>query len=185
MPVVAYALVVFHILHFMIDRRCKAQIITRVIHHRPLERREWLRDKEGCRYGDTALSVSFLLGNLIVLLRDLLRQMGDILPVLLRLCRLAEHEIELHLVPSASESLPCTMKNILLRQALVDDIPKPLRSCFRSESQRALADILHLAHHIKRECIDSQGRERDVDLPLPVLPDQVIHQLREAGIIAR
>ena len=118
MPVVAYALVVFHILHFVINRRCKAQIITRVIHHRPLERREWLRDKEGCRYGDTALSVSFLLGNLIVLLRDLLRQMGDILPVLLRLCRLTEHEIELHLVPSASESLPCTMKNILLRQAL-------------------------------------------------------------------
>ena len=95
------------------------------IHGRPLERREGLRHKEGGADCDLALSVSLLLRDLIIMLGDLFRQIGDALAYPLPfLGGQTQHKVEFYLIPAALKGLAGTSQDILLGQSLVDDVPQ-------------------------------------------------------------
>ena len=75
--------------------------------------------------------------------------MGDPFPVLVRLSRKTQHKIQLDLVPASVKGHGGSDHDVILRDAFVDDIPKPLGPGFRRKGQRALPDILHLLHDIQ------------------------------------
>ena len=126
MPVVLEALPVQLFLELMLHNAGTADIFLACMHGCPLERSERLWYKEGGAGRDLAFPVPFFLGNLIISPCDLVGKPCDILHILLRLRRESQHKVQLHLGPSALESLSCTFQDDLLSQSFVDDIPKPL-----------------------------------------------------------
>jgi len=111
----------------MIHCRRKAQIVSRPVHGCPLERSKGLGDKKGSAHGDPAPPAAFLLRNLIVVGRaDPVCQLRDLHAVLLRLRGQAQHKVEFHPAPAASERLPRPGQDLLLRDAFVDHIPQAL-----------------------------------------------------------
>ena len=152
-------------------------------HLRPLERSKWLRNEEGRTRNDLYLAVSLVLRDLVVLLRDLLGKQGDSLHVLHGLCRKTQHEIQLYTVPSALERQRRTVYDIFLCQSLIDNISQSLGTRLRSEGQAALLNILDLAHNVKGESVDTQGRQGDIDAFAVEGIDQECHKLLEASVV--
>ena len=67
----------------MVDRVGFSEELLMGIHGSPLERREGLRNEEGGADCDLALSVSLVLRDLIIMLGDFFRQIGDALDILI------------------------------------------------------------------------------------------------------
>ena len=185
MPVIADGLMIQACLDLLIDRMRKGKIILWSKHGCPLEWGKWLRYKERSGNGDHAFSVPLLLWNRIVIeFRDLLRKLRNRPAVLLRLGRLAQHKVQLHLIPASAKCICCTAQNVFFPQPLIDHIPHPLGTAFRRKGQRAFLHILHLAHDIQRKCINAQGRQGYIDiLCLSVFFDQIIDQSLQLGIV--
>ena len=185
MPAVSYTLVIMSFVDRMVDRGGKPQIITRAIHRRPLERGKWLGNKKRSAHRDLAAPVSFLLRHFFVIrCRDLICQIRDRDTVFLCLCGKSQHKIEFDLVPSAPESLPGTIENLLFCYPLVDDITQTLRTCLRRKGQTALSHILHPCHQIQRKGIDPERRHLQLHpVRLPAVGD-IVHNLVNTGIVA-
>ena len=109
--------------------------------------------------------------------------MSDTLHIILCFRRKSEHEVEFYLIPSTLECFSCTVKNVLFCQTFVDNVTQTLGTCFRCEGQTALPDILHLAHHIQRERIDTQRRQRNINILASELINQESDQFLQMGII--
>ena len=77
MPVVADALLIQLGADFLFYNLCFLNEILLPEHGSPLEGSERFGNKEGCADRDLHLSVSLILGNLIIPLGDLLRQVSD------------------------------------------------------------------------------------------------------------
>ena len=153
-------------------------------HGSPLERSERFRYKEGCTDNNLHFAVSLILGNLIISLCDLFRQMSDFLHVFLSLCGKPQHKVQFYAVPAALKGLSCAVQDIFLCESFIDNITHTLRTGLRSKSQAALADILYLFHDIQRKSIDTQRRQRNIDTAAVTFVDQKVYQLRKLAVIA-
>ena len=92
-----------HLVHLVVYNAGFSEELLFCAHLRPLERGKWLRNKEGGTCNDLHLSVSLVLRDLVILLRDLLGEQGDPFHIFHGLCRKTQHEIQLYTVPSALE----------------------------------------------------------------------------------
>ena len=110
--------------------------------------------------------------------------MGDPFPVLVRLGRKAQHKVQLDLVPASAKGHGGSDHDVILRDAFVDDIPKPLGPGFRCKGQRTLPDILHFLHDVQGEIVDSQGRKGDINGLSLKVADQILQKFRKSRIIA-
>ena len=127
MPAVADAPVVVSRVDRVVDRRRESQVIPGMIHRSPLEGREGFGNEERSTDSDLAAAVPLLLGNLFIIGGgDFICQIRNRDAVLFCLRGKTQHEIELDLVPAATEGLPCAVQDLLLRDSLVDDIPETL-----------------------------------------------------------
>ena len=170
-------------MHFVVyDARFSEEFFLRA-HLRPLERGKWLRNKEGGTCNDLHLSVSLVLRDLVILLRDLLGKQGDPFHIFDRLRRKSEHEIELYTVPAALERQRRTVQDIFLGKALIDDVSEALGACLRRKGKAALLDILHLAHNVEGERVDTQGRKGNIHALSVECVDQEGNKFLKAAVI--
>ena len=184
MPVVLEAFEILHLPEFSTDDIGPLNKFVLCAHPRPLEGREGLGDKEGGAGHDLNLALALILGNVIVGLRNLLGEKGDALHVLTGLRGLSQHKVELYPVPARRKGIPGTLENDLLREPLVDHVPKPLGAGLRREGDAALFYILHLAHHIQGKGVDAQGRQGNIDALAVEGVDEEIHQPLQLGVVA-
>lgn len=119
--------------------------------------------KEGGADCDLALSVSLVLRDLIIMLGDFFRQIGDTLDILIFLGGKTQHKVEFYLIPAAGKGFAGTSQDILLGESLIDDVSHPLGTGLGSEGQAAFLDILHFAHDVQGKGVDTERRQGNID----------------------
>ena len=171
-------------LELVVDQMRPSGVFLLLAHGCPLERRERLWHEERAAGSHRYPAVSVLGIQFVIMHGHFLAEMGDALHVLLGLGRKAHHKVELYFVPTALECLLGAVENHFFRQSFVDHITHPLGSRLRRKGETALAHILHLAHHVQRKCVDTQGRQSDVDVLASEIINEIITQFRQMTIIA-
>lgn len=147
---------------------------------KPLERRIWFRHEAGHGYRNLNPTTPL---NLCIEVDDLLSQFCNTDDILVSLGRQSHHKIELDLFPALAERGATGTHEVLLRNALIDNIAQPLRTSLRRKRQARLADLLHLMRQINRETVDTQRRQREAYFLIPEIRHQVIDQPPQTGII--
>ena len=90
---------------------------------------------------------------------------SDAQHVLVRLCRQAEHKVELDVVPAAGKGRGAGGENLLFGDVFIDDVPQPLGTGLRCKGQAAFADLLQLLHQLIGEVVGPQRGQRHIDFP--------------------
>mmetsp|Transcript_13186 Transcript_13186/g.55388 ORF Transcript_13186/g.55388 Transcript_13186/m.55388 type:complete len:998 (-) Transcript_13186:627-3620(-) len=129
----------------------------------PLERRVRLRREIGQRQRQRQL---------VALARDVpgdgldepLNGLGDSEDVRVRLTRQADHEIQLHVSPTPVVRRLHAVQQLVVRQALVDDVPKALRPRLGGKRQASLPGAAEDVRHGVVEAVDALRRQRQGDV---------------------
>ena len=132
----------------MVDHAGLFQELFLRAHSCPLEGSKRLRHKKGGAGDPLDFSIPAFLGNLIIRLGDLFRKQGDPLHILHGFCGKTQHKIQFDPIPAALKGRRSACEDLLLRQALIDHIPKSLGTGLRRKGQAALLHILYLAHNV-------------------------------------
>ena len=80
--------------------------------------------------------------------------------IFISFCGQPDHEVEFDLPPAVFQQFLGMEDNVLMADALVDDIAKPLTACFRGESAARAAQFSHCGHNFIVNGAHAQGGER-------------------------
>ena len=116
--------------------------------------------------------------------QHLIGQLRDAEHVLVRLCRQAEHKVQLHTVPPALERDAAGMEQILLPHILVDRVAQALRTGLGREGQAAFAHFLQAAHDFHRKVVRAQRRQRQADAAPFAVFQQTVADFRQRPVVA-
>jgi hypothetical protein len=151
-----------------------------VVHGRPLEGRVRLGHERGHAHRDLATVVAAGLG---ASLPRAVPRPDDALHVFVFLGGKADHEVELHLLPTAREHALGRLEQLLFRDVLVHHVAHALRARFGREREAAGALRLHVVQHVLAQAVGAQRAHAHVHaLPLEGLHG-LLHQRRDGAVV--
>jgi hypothetical protein len=112
-------------------------------------------------------------------------QVADGGHVLVGLGRQADHEIELHRVPTAAVDLLGHGHQVVVGDPLVDDRAHPVRGRLRREGEARLPDGAHHVGEVHRKRVGPQTRQAHVGAALHRGGDRLRHEAAHLAVVAR
>ena len=171
---------IFIFLDFVLQQELLTANSFQIVLRKPLEGGVRLRHKGGSA---DSYSAATLAGYLEIFVLHLTRKISNRQNILVRFIRQANHEVQLHAAPAGFKGRTDSVHEVLLCNALVDNIAHLLAACLRCEGQTALAHSLHLLGDSYAEAVDTQRGQRNAHAVVLKLANHIMYERCQAGII--
>jgi len=109
-------------------------------------------------------------------------QISNAQHVLIGLRGQAQHEVQLHGVVAPGKGRAAGLKQILLGDIFIDDIPQPLGTGLRGEGQAALAALGQPLHQVHGEVVRPQTGQGQIHMALLTEILQLVAQLGQGRV---